>query len=461
MVIYKALAHTPRELETYAQTVSLVFFPDGKQAVHVSKFELATLLQVQDGCRVGSWKTAASVATVSKDGKWIVCGCSDGKLRIWDAESQTLTIETNDHHAHKVSALDLSADSSMVASGSLDGSVIVWSVTTGRRLAGPCNLDQGRVSSVQFSRWGNRLAACVNILNPPNQCGAVYILDIRENQLAQRIVTTFNSCVTAISWSGGVNGEQRILAGSEESLAVIDPLASHGSHSREQIPGFHTLSRNGKFIVSGSSQGVRFWDAASFAEIGPSLPSCLPLAVSPNNSLVSVSRNAQHCSLSIWNLSDILPKCYIISVRTSFFSGKTYPDCQSKVDEISPSPSTATAIHLDSQAVGFEAIEAFNIMLSEIQLSPNPEVHRKRFLVHYTEHGVSIFFNDRAVPAVRQPFTEKGLRSHNLRRPQTAPARTYRHSNGSSLSRTTTNPYTRSRPHIQGPSVIHRRTRSG
>jgi hypothetical protein len=414
IVIYKALAHTPRELGTYAQTISLAFFPDGKQAVHVCKFELATLLQVQDGCRVGSWKTAASVATVSKDGKWIVCGCSDGKLRIWDAESQTLTIETNDRHARKVSALDVSADSSMVASGSLDGSVIVWSVTTGQRRVGPWNLDQGKVSSVQFSRCGNCLAACVNILNPPNQRGAVYILGTHENQLTQRIVATFNSCVTAISWSDEVNGQQRILAGSEESFAVIDPLASHGSDSRKQIPGFRTLSRNGKFIVSGSWQdGVRFWDAATFTEIGPNLPSCFPLAISPNNSLVSVSRNAQHCSLSIWNLSDILPECYIINVRTSFFSGETYRDCQSKDDVISPSPLTATAIHSDSQV---EAIETFNITLSEIQLSPDPEVHRKhrkRFL-HSAEHDAFIFLNHRAVPALRQPFTEKGRRNHNL-----------------------------------------------
>ena len=396
---------------TYAQTISLAFFPDGKQAVHVCKFELATLLQLQDGCRVGSWKTAASVATVSKDGKWIVCGCSDGKLRIWDAESQTLTIETNDRHARKVSALDVSADSSTVASGSLDGSVIVWNVDTGQRLKGPWNLDQGKVSSVQFSRCGNRLAACVNILNPPNQRGAVYILETHENQLTQRAVATFNSCMTAITWSDDVNGQQRILAGSEESLAVIDPLASHGSDSRKKIPGFRTLSRNGKFIVSGSWQnGVGFWDAATFTEIGPNLPSCLPLTISPNNSLVTVSesRNARQCGLSIWNLSDILPKFYIISVRTSFFSGETNPDCRSKDDDITLSPSTATTIHSDSQVVGFEVIEAFGITLSEIQLSPDPEVHRKhrKGFLHSAEHDVFIFFDHRAVPTVRQPFTE-------------------------------------------------------
>ncbi|KAH0826328.1 hypothetical protein J3R83DRAFT_5280 [Lanmaoa asiatica] len=305
MVVYKALAYTPRELETYARTVSLVFFPDGKRAVHVSEYELATLLQVQEGCSMSSWKMAACVATVSKDGKLIVCGCSDGKLRILDVESQTPTIETNGHHAGKVSALDVSTDSATVASGSSDGLVVVWSATTGQRLAGPLNLDKSKVLSVQFSRCGDRLAGCTNI-------GTVYILDIHDNQLTQRVVVPFNSRVTALSWSDDVDGQQRIFTGLEKSLAVIDPL--HGSNSHKPIPSFRALSRNGNFIVSGTRQdGVRFWDAATFTEIGPNLPSCLPLAISPNNSLVTVSRNAQHPSLSIWNLSGILPRCYIIS----------------------------------------------------------------------------------------------------------------------------------------------------
>lgn len=311
-VIYKALAHTPRELKTYDQTVSLVFFPDGKRAIHVTKCELATLLHVQNNHEDGSRKMAACVATVSKDGKWIVLGCDDGKLRILDAESRTLTraIETSDCHARKVSALDVSMDSSTVASGSWDGMVVVWSLTTGQRLAGPLTLDTSKVSFVQFSNCGDRLAGCTNI-------GAVYILDIRDNQLTQRVVATLNCRVTAFSWSDAANGQQQIFTGLDESLAVIDP--SHGSCSRKPIPSFRALSRNGKFIVSGTGQdGVRFWDAATFAEIEPRLPSCLPLAISLDNSLVTVSQNAENHSLSIWNLSNILPKCYIISVSTFF-----------------------------------------------------------------------------------------------------------------------------------------------
>ena len=332
---------------------------------------------------------AACVATVSTNGEWIVCGCSDGKLRVWDAESQTYAVETNDHHAREVSTLDVSTDSSMVASGSLDGSVIVWSITTGQRLAGPFNLDQGnpgnvgKLSSVRFSRCGRHLAGCTNILNPPNhQHGAVYVLDIHDNQLTQRVVVALNSYVTEISWSVDVTSP-RILAGLEESLAVIDP--SRGElDCRKPIPGFRHLSANGKFIVSGTWQdGVRFWDATTFREIGPILPSCLPLAISPNNfSLVGISRNAGH-RLSIWDLSDILPKCYIIRVcNTSFFSCETYRDhCWLKDDEISeilPSPSTAMTTHSTSHALGFEATgKNFDIMLSKIQLSPNPEVYRK------------------------------------------------------------------------------------
>ncbi|KAG8221678.1 hypothetical protein J3R82DRAFT_1963 [Butyriboletus roseoflavus] len=288
---------------------------------------------------------------------------------ILDAERQTLTIETNDRHARKVSALDVSTDSLTVASGSSDGSVVIWSVATGQRLAEPSNLDASKISSVQFSSCGGRLAGCTSI-------GTVYILDIHDNQISQRVTVKFNSRVTAFSWSDDVNGQQRIFTGLEESLAVIDP--SHGSDSRRPIPSFRTLSRNGRFIVSGTGRdGIRFWDAATFVEIGPNLPACLPLAISPDNSLVTVSLDAQHHSLSIWNLSDILPKCYTISVSPSFFSGEIFCDCRPKDDEVLPSP---LAIYADSQVLGFEgeeAIEIFNTMLSNIQFSPNPEIHRQ------------------------------------------------------------------------------------
>lgn len=330
----QALAHTPRKIKAYDQTASLVFFPDGERAMHVSQCGLATLLQVGDGKRMGSWMKAACVATVSKDGRWVVCGCSDGKLRVWDAaetrlEALTTTaiVETNDHHTHKVSALDVSTDSSTVASGSSDGSVIVWSVATGQRLAGPLHLDhgqvQGKVSSVCFAVCGSRLACGTNILNPSNQHGSVHVLDIHDDQLTSRVVVTFNSCLTAISWSHGVDGpdQPRILVGLEDSLAAIDP--SHGpSDSRHPIPGFRILSKNGKFLVSGTWQdGVRFWDAAMFTEIGPNLPSCFPLAISPaDNNLVCLSRNTERCALFIWNLSDILPKRYTVNVCSYFFS---------------------------------------------------------------------------------------------------------------------------------------------
>ena len=189
---------------------------------------------------------------------------------------------------------------------------------------------------------------------------------------------TINSCMTGILWSVDVTGS-RILAGLEESLAIVGP--SHEElDCREPIPGFHHLSANGKSIVSGTSQGgVRFWDAVTFREIRPIISSCLPLAIPSNNfSLVGISRNAGH-HLSIWDLSDILPKCYITRVRnTSFFSCETYRDhCWLKDDGISPSPSTATTTHSASHALGFEATgKNFDIMFSKIQ-PPNPEAYCK------------------------------------------------------------------------------------
>ncbi len=56
------------------------------------------------------------------DGKWLAIGCSDGMVRIWEPSSGEL--RELDGHTHGVTCL--AWDSTLLASGSLDGEVHVW-----------------------------------------------------------------------------------------------------------------------------------------------------------------------------------------------------------------------------------------------------------------------------------------------------------------------------------------------
>lgn len=84
-------------------------------------------------------------------------------------------------------------------------------------------------------------------------------------------------------------------------------------------------------------------------------------------------------------------------VRTSFLWEK-YPDDQSKDDKFSSSPSTT--VFSDSQAQSSGATDPFNVMLSKIQLSANPEVHRKHLRRYDGRMCLITFFDLRAVSVV-------------------------------------------------------------
>ncbi|PXF42755.1 Vegetative incompatibility protein HET-E-1 [Gracilariopsis chorda] len=73
-------------------------------------------------------------ATVSRDGRRVVSGSRDGVIRLWklsSAETPALTIQG---HTMAVTGVALSADGNCLVSSSLDGTVFVWNTETGGKI---------------------------------------------------------------------------------------------------------------------------------------------------------------------------------------------------------------------------------------------------------------------------------------------------------------------------------------
>ena len=96
--------------------------------------------------------------SVSRDGKWIVCGTERG-ASVWDAELQRQSFEVEDENS--VLAVDVSPESTRFATGTIGWEASIWSITTGERLVGP--LEHGHsVSGIKFSPHGKHIAtACL------------------------------------------------------------------------------------------------------------------------------------------------------------------------------------------------------------------------------------------------------------------------------------------------------------
>jgi WD40 repeat protein len=88
--------------------------------------------RVADGQEVGKQMGMdMSAISVSRDGKWIVCGTTGG-TSVWDAELLRKVAEVED--TIYVAAVDVSPESTRFATGTSAEKASIWSISTGERL---------------------------------------------------------------------------------------------------------------------------------------------------------------------------------------------------------------------------------------------------------------------------------------------------------------------------------------
>ncbi|KAH0826114.1 WD40-repeat-containing domain protein [Lanmaoa asiatica] len=232
-------------------------------------------------------------------------------MGVWDAITHERVVESIDAHEQKITALDVSPDGSKIASGSQDGTVIVWCLETGQRLAGP--FKQGRsVLSVRFSPMGDRLASAGwhHSIHVWNVCGD-------GGQFATSIPT---DPVFSLAWS---SDGRRLFAGCHwGSILCFDVSSSTPTMSKwpghPHVDSISTLrlSNNDKFIISASSSecSVKIWDVHTRAEIGSlkHTTEVLDAEISFDDGRLVIS--AKDGKISIWNLRKVLPMSYFFQL---------------------------------------------------------------------------------------------------------------------------------------------------
>jgi WD40 repeat protein len=94
---------------------------------------------------------------VSPDARWIASAGADRLVRLWNAETRTLTSSLVGHQG-RVTSVEFSADGSLLASAGEDQSVRLWEIPGGRELAKLSGHD-GSVRSVRFAPGRATLAS--------------------------------------------------------------------------------------------------------------------------------------------------------------------------------------------------------------------------------------------------------------------------------------------------------------
>ncbi|KAI9444571.1 WD40-repeat-containing domain protein [Lactarius indigo] len=202
----------------------------------------------------------------SPDGQRIVSSSDDGTIRVWSATTGETEAGPFIGHTSLVRSVGFSPDGQRIVSGSSDRTIRVWSATTGETEADPFTGHTDSVTSVRFSPDGQRIVS-----GSSDRTIRVWSATTGETEAGPFIGHTDSVRSVGFSPDG-----QHIVSGSDDGTIRVwnattgeteaGPFAGH-THSVMSV-GF---SPDGQRIVSGSSdRTIRVWSATTGeTEAGP------------------------------------------------------------------------------------------------------------------------------------------------------------------------------------------------
>ena len=280
---------------------SVAFHSDGMQLLSGND-DGVRRWRVAGGQEVGSQMgmNGAAAISVSRDGKWIVCGTMKG-AGIWDAEMQEKAIEVEGTDV--VRAVDISPESTRLATGAGEYAS-TWNIITGGRLVGPLQHDS-LITGIKFSPNGEHIAtaSCDDFIRVFHSRNGDQLITIKTD-------IPGSSPKTPLAWSN--NGQQIFSASDDCKIKAFD--VSTGSQLAESQVGdvaSIALAANGKFLATFVDLYISFWDTSTLTQIGPAIEdsqAIWSIALSPDCS--HLATGGYNGNITIRKLKNILPDLY-------------------------------------------------------------------------------------------------------------------------------------------------------
>jgi WD40 repeat protein len=198
--------------------------------------------------------------SISRDGSRIVAGSDDQTLRIWDSRSGSLLLTLagkggpappsgiSEAKWRRVKSVAISPDGSHVASGSFDGMIRLWDVSTGREQAVHQSESSGH--ALVFSTEGRHLFSAGVV-------GKVFMLEARTLSS----VRTFGGLVNLHAWASFLPGGLQVLSTAGGKAMVWDASTGQMVRAFDAQAGSFAVSRDGKtFVASSEADTAKQWD---------------------------------------------------------------------------------------------------------------------------------------------------------------------------------------------------------
>jgi len=193
----------------------------------------------------GVWSVA-----VSPDGASIVSGSVDDSIRVWDLETGKERLSPLLGHTKSVYSVAISSDGRLIASGSADKTVRLWDLKTGAAVGQPMRGHTGSVEAVVFSpdsRWlaSGSFDKTVRVWDVATQRSANWGPLVRRDSVTSVAISPNGQLVAAGNTSGRIS-----IWHSETGQPACEPL-----DTSTKLWVSISFSPDGRFIAAGGYSG--------------------------------------------------------------------------------------------------------------------------------------------------------------------------------------------------------------